>query len=114
MESEEIMGKILYEIKHGANYFRALEMRGLAPTTLTRYIPLLERDGLIFINTKSKKKLLKLNEARREEIEKLIQAYLEYEKREAKEKLKIVLNYIKLTEEEKKVIEGFLKKLEYL
>ncbi|MCS7119577.1 MAG: hypothetical protein NZ894_05985, partial [Archaeoglobaceae archaeon] len=104
MESEEIMGKILYEIKHGANYFRALEMRGLAPTTLTRYIPLLERDGLIFINTKSKKKLLKLNEARREEIERLINSYIEYEKREAKKKLKLLLDMTPI-EEKKKLIE---------
>ncbi|MDW7990501.1 MAG: helix-turn-helix domain-containing protein, partial [Archaeoglobaceae archaeon] len=104
-------------IKNGATFFNEIEMATKAsPTLINRNLAELEKEGLIVVeldrSTGRRRPRYKLNEAKKDEIEKLIQAYLEYEKREAKEKLKIVSNYITLTEEEKKVIEGFLKKLE--
>jgi len=78
---DEVVGRILYEIKNGANYFRLLELRGIVPSTLARYIPLMEKEGLISVDfdPKTKKKIIKLNEARIEEINSLIEKYIDSE-----------------------------------
>lgn len=107
-----VIGRILLEIKKGQNYFRALELSGIPPSTLSRYIPLMERDGLILVDVdpQTRRRILKLNESRMDEINKLINAYLESEKKEFKEKIEFVVHYIDFTEEEKKEIIEKLKR----
>ena len=46
-----------------------------------------------------------------DEINKLINAYLEHEKKELKEKMEFVMHYIDFTEEEKKEIAELVEKL---
>ncbi|MEM3505300.1 MAG: hypothetical protein QW763_01750 [Archaeoglobaceae archaeon] len=46
-----------------------------------------------------------------DEINKLINAYLEHEKKELKEKMEFVMHYIDFTDEEKKEIAELMEKL---
>ena len=114
MDSEVIAGKILYAIKNGARTFKDLELRTkLATNTITKYTYELAREGLLFFksNRDRRKVIYELNESRIDEINKLIEAYLEYKKKELKENMEFAMHYIDFTEEEKKEIAELVEKL---
>ncbi|MDW7990480.1 MAG: winged helix-turn-helix domain-containing protein [Archaeoglobaceae archaeon] len=105
-------GKILLAIKSGARFFSEIEeLSGVSSGIIGKHLRELEKEGLIVVELDQKRRRprYKLNEAKRDEIEEVIKNYLEYEKKEVKEKLKLLLKYATLTEEERKVIEVFLK-----
>uniref|UniRef100_A0A7J3M339 Transcriptional regulator n=1 Tax=Archaeoglobus fulgidus TaxID=2234 RepID=A0A7J3M339_ARCFL len=81
-ETEIIAGKILYAIKNGAKRFREIErVTNLSSTTITKYTHDLEEEGLLILKSdKDRRKIIyQLNEAKMDEINKLIEAYLKSE-----------------------------------
>ncbi|MDW7990479.1 MAG: helix-turn-helix domain-containing protein, partial [Archaeoglobaceae archaeon] len=89
-------GRILHAIKNGARFFNEIEFATKAsPTLINRNLAELEKEGLIAVeldrSTGRRRPRYKLNEAKKEEIEKLINSYIEYEKREVKEKIEFIL-----------------------
>ncbi|MEM0265784.1 MAG: helix-turn-helix domain-containing protein [Archaeoglobaceae archaeon] len=114
--TEVSKGRILLAIKNGKNFFNEIELETKAsPTLINRTLAELEREGLIFVeldrSTGRRRPRYKLNESRMDEINKLINAYLEHEKKELKEKMERAMHYIEFTEEEKKEIAELVEKL---
>jgi len=107
--SDITKGRILYVIKNGKSFFTEIEEEtGASSATLGRYLRELEKDGLIISvldrSTGRARPRYKLNESRMDEINKLINVYIESEKKELIEKLKFAMHHIRFTEEEKKKI----------
>ncbi|MDI9610483.1 MAG: MarR family winged helix-turn-helix transcriptional regulator [Archaeoglobales archaeon] len=75
------LGKILFAIKAGQNYFNAIYRTDLdlSPTTITKIIKELEMMGLIttVFDKQTRRKVVILNEKRKDEIEQLINDYAE-------------------------------------
>jgi len=114
--SDITKGRILYVIKNGKSFFTEIEEEtGASSATLGRYLRELEKDGLIISvldrSTGRARPRYKLNESRMDEINKLINAYLESEKKEFKKNMEFVMHYIDFTEEEKKEIAELVEKL---
>ncbi|MEM4566569.1 MAG: hypothetical protein QXD49_08245 [Archaeoglobaceae archaeon] len=113
-DSKYIKGKILVAIKRGKKHFKEIvDETKFSANTITKYTRELEKDGLIIIELDRNlmKLVYKLNKAKMDEINKLINAYLEHEKKELKEKMEFVMHYIEFTEEEKKEIAELMEKL---
>ncbi|MCS7119578.1 MAG: hypothetical protein NZ894_05990, partial [Archaeoglobaceae archaeon] len=109
-------GRILHAIKNGARFFNEIEFATKAsPTLINRNLAELEKEGLIAVeldrSTGRRRPRYKLNEAKKEEIEKLINSYIEYEKREVKEKIEFILKLMTLEEKREliKVLERGVK-----
>ncbi|MEM2030970.1 MAG: winged helix-turn-helix domain-containing protein, partial [Archaeoglobaceae archaeon] len=82
--SDITKGRILYVIKNGKSFFTEIEEEtGASSATLGRYLRELEKDGLIISvldrSTGRARPRYKLNEAKMNEINKLIEAYLKSE-----------------------------------
>ena len=109
-------GRILLAMREGAKFFTEIEKKSrVSSAILGKYLKDLEREGLITViwdrSSGRMRPIYKLNESRMDEINKLINAYLEHEKKELKEKMEFVMHYIDFTEEEKKEIAELVEKL---
>ncbi len=110
-------GRILNAIKDGARFFTEIhEKASVSPSTLSKYLRELERDGLIIVelDRNKRKPFYRLNEERRDEIERLINAYVSNVVEETKKGLSFVSKLPTLTDEDRKKIEELIKKLESL
>ena len=108
-------GRILYAIKEGARFFTEIqEKANVSPSTLSKYLRELERDGLLVVelDRNRRKPFYRLNEERKNEIKRLINVYVSNEVKETKEKLTFVSKLPTLDEEDRKMIEELIKKLE--
>jgi len=122
-----IKGRVLHTIKTGNHAFTEIEEKsGLGSPTVSKYLRELEREGLIIVELDrfTRKPRYKLNESRIDEINKLINVYLESEAKEFKEKIEIARNiipekekiklasyFITVDEEKRKQIEKMLEEL---
>lgn len=80
--SKVIKGKILHTIKQGIHAFTEIEEKSrLGSPTVSKYLRELEREGLIVVELDklTRKPRYKLNESRIEEINNLIEKYIDSE-----------------------------------
>jgi predicted transcriptional regulator len=100
---DEIMGKILFAIKNGAKFYTEIEREsGVSPTTLSKYLREMEREGLIHCELDKRKKRVyyMLNSNRMTEIDRLIQAYVNKEVEVIEKKLARILKLPTFTEKD--------------
>ncbi|RLF64467.1 MAG: hypothetical protein DRN30_05475 [Thermoplasmata archaeon] len=110
-------GRILNAISNGARFFTEIQRKAdVSPSTLSKYLRELEHDGLLVVelDRNKRKPFYRLNEERKDEIDRLINVYVSSEIKEAKEKLSFVSKLPTLTDEDRKKIEELIKKLESL
>ena len=108
---DEIMGKILFAIKNGAKFYTEIEQESsVSPTTLSKYLREMEREGLIICEFDKRKKraYYTLNPNRLNEIEKLIIAYLTKEVETIKRKLTPLLKLPTFSEKDLQEINKIL------
>ena len=113
------MGRILFAIKNGAKFYTEIEREsGVSPTTLSKYLREMEREGLIHCELDKRKKRVyyMLNSNRMTEIDRLIQAYVNKEVEVIEKKLARILKLPTFTEKDlqqiNKVLSLIKKKVE--
>jgi len=114
MEISENVGKLLYFLKEKkeGRYSELLKALGLSSAGLTKILDKLVSKDLVLRELRPDRSVYyRLNESRMDEINKLINAYLEHEKKELKEKMEFVMHYIDFTDEEKKEVAELVEKL---
>jgi len=108
---DEIMGRILFAIKNGAKFYTEIEREsGVSPTTLSKYLREMEREGLIHCELDKRKKRVyyMLNSNRMTEIDRLIQAYVNKEVEVIEKKLARILKLPTFTEKDLQQINNAL------
>jgi len=105
------MGRILFAIKNGAKFYTEIEREsGVSPTTLSKYLREMEREGLIHCELDKRKKRVyyMLNSNRMTEIDRLIQAYVNKEVEVIEKKLARILKLPTFTEKDLQQINNAL------